>query len=203
MVARRFWAHKDWVKSRTAYKNNRDIKPDVMYIGQEKDDETTPNDGYDDTLQYCELWEMFFGQSKELPDGKYVIYSKHQDKILYEWEGRIFKSMRIPIIELFQFKPRTGQYATPISARSLNPMLEHEFYESDILNSINQSRSLIPLNSTEASDSLTSVLEDDSAMFKKVLVVGADDMGGNVMDGIGHIEIKLTPQVPRWGVQGR
>lgn len=188
-VARKFWGHIDWVKSRDAFKGTRYLNADVMYKGQESDkfnkDKVKENE-----LQYCTLWEVFYGPTKKHPDGLYIIRSQIRNQTLYEHKGKIFKGLNIPIIEFMDHSPRSTQYATPISARALNPMFEMEYYDTDVYKKIDQSLDII-VESIGTGDELETILEDASREFKNVVTLSSDEIGEQVKDAVQHLQINL------------
>ncbi len=146
MVARRFYPHNEWVKKNPVYNNNRDMKGDVGYKGQEPSDtsnvenygsvniQSSPTAGSEE-LQYNVLWEVFFAprNKKGWKKGRYIIYNRLQRTILYDEPGMPFKGMRFPFRELVDIEPRRSFNETPRSARSVNFMLTYEWYESKIM----------------------------------------------------------------------
>jgi len=188
-VARRYWAHIDWVKSQKSFKNTRDLKADVMYKGQEPDEVQQENNKKTQNLQYCELWEMFYGPTNDKPDGEIVIRSNKQDKTLYEHEGKLFKGFNFPIIETCEFRPRTTQYAVPVAGRALNPMFEHEYYETDMLKKIDGGKDII-FETMGMADTVREDLEDFGS-FKSILIYGSDEQGLSAKENAVHIPIRF------------
>lgn len=165
-VARRFYPHVEWVKKNKQYKNNRDIKPDVQYKGQDVDSEGQKKEeqNYSDDLKYCALWEIFKAPTPMKPDGQYYIYSKQQNKILYEADGMPFEGIDFPIRELVYFQPRDKYWATPMARRSINPLLEYEWFESQKLKLARESKEII-LTEDGAADTVNSYMNKASSLI--------------------------------------
>jgi hypothetical protein len=198
MVAYRFWAHIDWVKSKKKqYKNINKIRADVQYKGEEPksrlEDYAKDNDTDSMDPEYCELWAMFYGPTQKDPEGKFVIYSQTQNLVMYEHSGRVFKGLRVPIVEISELEPRRGyQYATPTAYKALNPMFEYEYYETDILNRIEQSQDIL-FTVGDFSDNAESMLNNPE---NKLLVITPDDAGNysDVKNMLQHVQVNLDIQ---------
>lgn len=146
-VARRFWPHIDWVRKNKDYAyrtGDNKIRPDSEYKGKNLDPdapntEVTP----ESDLKYVELWEMFFAPTEKKPDGRYVIFSYRQNKILYEADAMPFEGMGFPIREICFFTPRNGYYGMPLAYRSLNPLTEHEWFETQKIKALEESVDIV------------------------------------------------------------
>lgn len=149
-VARRFWPHIDWVRKNKEYayrEGANKIRPDSEYKGKNIDPdapntEVTP----ESDLKYVELWEMFFAPTEKRPEGRYVIFSYRQNKILYDVDALPFEGIGFPIREICFFTPRNGYYGTPLAYRSLNPLTEHEWFETNKIKALEESVDIVAVD---------------------------------------------------------
>ena len=159
-VARRFWPHIEWVRKNKNYKfreGANKIMPDSEYKGKELSPE---REGHTEAtaeadLKYVELWEMFFAPTNKKPEGRYVIYSHRQNKILYEVDAMPFEGIGFPIREINFFTPRNGYYGTPLAYRSLNPLAEHEWFETNKIKALEESVDIVAVDGLAAEEITT------------------------------------------------
>jgi len=193
-VARRFWANIDWVKNNPEYSHRQGsnaIKADAEWKGKKLDDQQGEMDSTEGVissqdLKYVELWEIFEAPTNKNKDGKYTIFSKRQEKVMYEKKGMPFEGIKVPIREISFFTPREGYYATPLSTRSINPMLEHEWFETEKIRALYESFDLIAVDGL-AADEIEDALEGKS---KNVKYLNVDGLQKNT---IQHEVIRIDP----------
>lgn len=192
-VARQFFPHLEWVKKNEVYKNNRDIKADTEYKGKEPEVEQQKREEYpiDKDLEYVALWEIFIAPTPKKPLGQYVIFSKIQRKILYEADAMPFEGVGFPIREVAQYIPRDGYYGTPLAKRSLNPLFEHEWFESQKLILADESKEIIILDGS-APDTAEAELEKQGSL----IIARSTNLGGQ---DVQHISIQNDPSAVQSG----
>ena len=167
-IARQFFPHVEWVKANKSYKNNRDIRADVEYKGKDPTDTTggtvQHQNSHDEDLKYVALWEMFLAPTPKKPDGQYIIFCKTQKKILYESDSMPYEGIGFPMREIAHFTPRDGYWTTPLAKRSLNPLLEHEWFETDKLRMAKESKELI-ITDDAAADETRALMEKGGGLI--------------------------------------
>ncbi len=193
-IARQFFVHKEWVKANKDYNSNKSkIRPDVEWKGKDPEEtqETAEKQHDSDDLKYVALWEVFIGPTPKKPDGEYIIYSKTQKMILYEADGMPYEGIGYPIREIAQFIPRNSYYAMAVARRSINPLFEHEWFETQKLRMAQESKELIFVGDSSADE--TDAL---MARHESLVITGTNNMKAS---DVQHISIKNDPTAVQAG----
>jgi hypothetical protein len=182
-VARQFYPFYENVKSNPNYNSYKTkIKPDARWKGEEVDSKSptvkSKDEDNSEELKYCCLWEIFFGPTPDHPDGRYVIHSMLQSITLYDFDGKCFKGLNIPIVEEPMFRGRAGEYyVTPLAVRSVNPLMETEYFESRILIKNSKSKTLIAVRD-DVADETKDIMAGDNPVFTGTAKTLSADAGG-------------------------